>query len=60
MVYGQKRMYGRILEGDYAGKAYLAAEKAGEQEMYNEYPGGMTISGVTFIGHPFLYLQNKP
>jgi hypothetical protein len=59
MVYGHEKMYERILEGDYLGKAYLAAKKAGEEEMYREYPDGKIFSGVTYIGNPFLYLQDK-
>jgi hypothetical protein len=59
MVYGHERMYERIVAGDYAGKAYLAAKKAGEEEMYREYTDGTIFSGVTFIGNPFLNLQRK-
>jgi hypothetical protein len=59
MVYGHEKIYERILAGDYAGKAYLAAKKAGEEEMYREYPDGTIFSGVTFIGNPFLYLHLK-
>ena len=59
MVYGHERMYERLVAGDYAGKAYLAAKKAGEQEMYSEYPDGTIFSGVTLIGNPFIYMQMK-
>jgi hypothetical protein len=59
MVYGHERMYERLVAGDYAGKAYLAAKKAGEQEMFSEYPDGTIFSGVTFIGNPFIYIQMK-
>jgi hypothetical protein len=59
MVYGHERMYERILAGDYVGKAYLAAKRAGEEEMYREYPDGTIFSGVTLIGNPFLDLRPK-
>lgn len=59
MVYGHERMYERLVAGDYAGKAYLAAKRAGEQEMYSGYPDGTIFSGVTFIGNPFIYIQMK-
>jgi len=60
MVYGHEKMYERIVRGDYVGKAYLAAKKAGEEEMYREYPDGTIFSVVTFIGNPILYLQIEP
>jgi hypothetical protein len=57
MVYGHEKIYERLVAGDYLGKAYLAAKKAGEEEMYREYPDGTIFSGVTLIGNPFLYLH---
>ena len=59
MVYGHEKIYERIAAGDYVGKAYLAAKRAGEEEMYREYPDGTIFSGVTFIGNPFLDLRPK-
>ncbi len=59
MVYGHEKMYERIVAGDYIGKAYLAAKRAGEEEMHKHYPDGTIFSGVTLIGNPFLYLQSK-
>ena len=59
MVYGHEHMYERLVAGDYAGKAYLAAKRAGEEEMYRDYPDGTIFSGVTLIGNPFLYILSK-
>jgi hypothetical protein len=59
MVYGQDSIFARILIGDYLGKAYFAGKKAAEQEMYNDYPNGEIVSGVTFIGNPFIYINPK-
>ena len=59
MVYGHDSIYARILNGDYLGKAYLAGKKAGELEMNNEFPDGSIVSGVTFIGNPFIYIYPK-
>lgn len=57
MVYGQDSIYARILKGDYLGKAYLSGKKAAEAEMHHYYPSGDIVSGVTFIGNPFVYLH---
>jgi hypothetical protein len=59
MVYGQESLYRRILEGDYLGPAYLSCKRAGEQEMHKEFPNGEIVSGVTFIGNPFIYIHPK-
>ena len=59
MVYGQDSIYSRIMDGDYLGKAYFEGKKAAELEMFNEYPSGEIVSGVTFIGNPFIYIQKK-
>lgn len=59
MVYGQDSIYARILDGDYLGEAYFAGKKAAEKEMYNDYPNGNIVSGVTFIGNPFIYINQK-
>ena len=54
MVYGHERIYERLLAGDYVGKAYFAGKIAGEQEMHIEFPDGSIVSGVAFIGNPFI------
>lgn len=59
MAYGQDSLYSRMIAGDYVGQAYFAEKKAGEWEMHNEYPDGNIVSGVTFIGNPFLYIKLK-
>ena len=57
MVYGQDALYERILAGDYLGRAYFAAKKSAEDEMHREYPNGDVVSGVTFVGNPFVTLR---
>lgn len=59
MVYGQNEIYERIFTGDYLGKAYLVGKKAAELEMNTSYPDGKIVSGVTFIGNPFVYVNPK-
>ena len=54
LVYGYEHLFGRLKAGDYFGKAYLEVKRAGEKEMFEEY-GGNTVSGVTFLGNPFVY-----
>ena len=56
MIYGQDQLLERLLAGDYVGKAYYAAKISAEDEMHREYPSGDVVSGVTFIGNPFLYM----
>ena len=55
MVFGQDSIYSAINKGCYAGQAYLAGKRAAEKEMNTEYPDGKIVSGVTFIGNPFIY-----
>lgn len=59
MAYGQDSLYSRIVASDYVGKAYFAQKKSAEQEMHTEFPSGEIVSGVTFIGNPFLYIRMK-
>lgn len=59
MVYGQEALYEKILAGEYLGKAYFALKSSAESEMFREYPNGEIVSGVLFIGNPFLYLQQS-
>jgi hypothetical protein len=57
MVYGQAALYQGLLKGDYLGKAYLAAKQSAEAEMHCGYPKGDTVSGVIFMGNPFLRIE---
>lgn len=59
MVYGQEALYERILAGDYLGTAYFALKASAEAEMHREYPKGDTVSGVLFLGNPFLTIKPK-
>lgn len=54
LVYGYENLFARLKAGDYFGKAYLTVKRAGEKEMFEEYKGS-TVSGVTYLGNPFLY-----
>lgn len=54
LVYGYENLFARLKAGDYFGKAYLTVKRAGEKEMFEEY-NGTTVSGVTYLGNPFLY-----
>jgi hypothetical protein len=57
MVYGHDSIYAHILKREYLGKAYFAGKKAAEAEMHHYYPSGDIVSGVTFIGNPFIYIS---
>lgn len=54
LVYGYENLFARLKAGDYFGKAYLTVKRAGEKEMFEAY-NGTTVSGVTYLGNPFLY-----
>ncbi len=59
MIYGQDRLYEAMLAGDYLGKAYLEAKKAAEAEMnHGDKEPGDIVSGVLFIGNPFLQIKS--
>lgn len=61
MIYGQDRLYEAMLEGDYLGKAYLEAKRAAEEEMnHGDKEPGDIVSGILFIGNPFLQFSNIP
>lgn len=58
MIYGQDRLYEAIRAGDYLGKAYLEAKKAAEEEMnHGDKEPGDIVSGILFIGNPFLQIK---
>lgn len=35
----------------------MKAKKAAEEEMHHHYNDGTIVSGVVFIGNPFLYMK---
>lgn len=57
-VYGYETLFDSLKAGKYIGNAYLDVKQNGEMDMFKEYNGSI-VSGVTFIGNPFIYVLEK-